>query len=218
MAKTETADTRARILDAALSLLAEQGVARVTMRAVARKAGVATGLANYHFRSKQALIAAVIAASRSRFLGELDARVPAADGPRTLRRVLETVRALIDLDPDWFRLGADIDALALRNRRFARAAADSKRDGAANVRFYLDAIRGAFGPETVGLAALDGVLLAALDGLAVRKLIDAEFDQVAAFREIERLLLAVLAPGVAPPDAPWDLDPLRLATRKRRRR
>jgi TetR/AcrR family transcriptional regulator, cholesterol catabolism regulator len=45
-----------RILDAVLTLLAAHGVSGVSIRAVAREAGVALGLVGYHYRDKAGLI------------------------------------------------------------------------------------------------------------------------------------------------------------------
>lgn len=49
-----------RILDAVLTLLSQQGIGGVSMRAVAREAGVALGLVNYHYADKTTLICAAL--------------------------------------------------------------------------------------------------------------------------------------------------------------
>ncbi|GAB6987649.1 TetR/AcrR family transcriptional regulator [Nocardioides pyridinolyticus] len=67
---------QARILDAALELLAAGGISAVSMRAVAREAGVSLGLVNYHYDDKTSLLAAA------------------------LRRVEQQDLAIIDPDPD----------------------------------------------------------------------------------------------------------------------
>ena len=76
----EAADTPApeRILDAALIVLARNGVGGVSMRAVAREADVALGLANYYFTNKTELIAAAL-----RRIGEADLTLvaPTSDDP-----------------------------------------------------------------------------------------------------------------------------------------
>src|SRR5688500_12978292 len=48
--------TRARILETALTLFRERGYEETTMRAIAEQAGVALGSAYYYFRSKEQLI------------------------------------------------------------------------------------------------------------------------------------------------------------------
>lgn len=49
-------DARARVLDATLELIGEQGVGGVTNRAVAARAGVSPGSLSYHFPSQTALL------------------------------------------------------------------------------------------------------------------------------------------------------------------
>ena len=53
-------DRQARILDAVLTLLSRQGIAGVSIRAVAREAGVALGLVNYYYDDKTSLIRAAL--------------------------------------------------------------------------------------------------------------------------------------------------------------
>jgi len=51
----KSAETRARILDAAMELFRRQGFEETTMREIAAEAGVATGAAYYYFDSKDAI-------------------------------------------------------------------------------------------------------------------------------------------------------------------
>ena len=63
----ESLDRQARILEAVLRLLSRHGISGVSMRAVAREAGVALGLVNYYYADKTSLIRGGAAAgSRSR--------------------------------------------------------------------------------------------------------------------------------------------------------
>lgn len=207
--RTASADARTRILEAARTVLIRDGYDATTMRAIASEAGVAVGLAHYHFDSRRQLLEEVVAGIRDHFLGLAEPRVPVADGPQTLRRILELTRALIDLRPDWYRLGADLDAQALRDDGLAELVAANKRRGQADVREYFGLACGAFGVNPP--ADVDGIsaaLLAAFDGLAVRALIDPEFDPVPALRALERMEIAVLSPDEKPVSTPWDLNPL----------
>jgi len=204
----ESPDTRARILEAARKVLAERGYAGATMRAIAAEAGVAVGLANYHFSSRRQLLAEVIATSRKHFLGVLDARLPEGDGPETMRRIHEITAGLVDLMPDWYALCADLDAQGLRDEELARAAAANKRSGESDMRRYLAYVCERFGVEPpADLAGISAAVLAAADGIATRVLLDPGFDAIAAHRALERMILAVLAPGAEPLDAEWDRDP-----------
>ena len=53
-------ETKPRILDAAFRALATGGYAALSMREIARDAGVNHALINYHFRSKDQLVIAVL--------------------------------------------------------------------------------------------------------------------------------------------------------------
>ena len=52
--------SREAILRAAVDLFAERGVSGASIAEITRRAGVAQGLANYHFGNKERLIAAVL--------------------------------------------------------------------------------------------------------------------------------------------------------------
>lgn len=52
--------TQERILDAAESLFAQQGVSATSLRSITTRAGVNTAAIHYHFGSKQALVSAIL--------------------------------------------------------------------------------------------------------------------------------------------------------------
>jgi AcrR family transcriptional regulator len=56
MRQQRSAETRAKILEAALELFRERGFPQSTMREIATRSGVATGLAYYYFASKDAIV------------------------------------------------------------------------------------------------------------------------------------------------------------------
>jgi AcrR family transcriptional regulator len=119
-------DVRATLIQVAEAMFGESSVDAVSLRAVARRAGVAPAAVSYHFPAKASLTAAVIQ-RRGRDLGReirgrLQALVDAADGP-TVRDVvdalLEPMVAMINADPvgglAWMktftRLGLTDDAI-----------------------------------------------------------------------------------------------------------
>ena len=67
-------ETRARLLDAAALLFAEQGFHGTTVREIAHRAGVNLAAGNYHFGSKRALYLQVLRAHFARIQSELHAR------------------------------------------------------------------------------------------------------------------------------------------------
>ena len=94
----KAAATRARILDSALDLFRERGYEQATMRAIARRAGVALGNAYYYFRSKEEMVLAFYARTH---VEHLTACAPVLERERELRRrLLGVMRAKIaTLDP-----------------------------------------------------------------------------------------------------------------------
>jgi AcrR family transcriptional regulator len=74
-------DTRTKILEAALALFRERGFAEATMREIASRAGVASGLAYYYFDSKDAIVVAFYQRAQE----ELAADMEAAQRGRTLK-------------------------------------------------------------------------------------------------------------------------------------
>jgi AcrR family transcriptional regulator len=60
LAKEDLGDTKGRILEAAYRRLATEGYAALSMREIAKDAGVNHALINYHFRSKDQLVIAVL--------------------------------------------------------------------------------------------------------------------------------------------------------------
>jgi AcrR family transcriptional regulator len=201
-------DSRTRILEAARLVLAERGYSAATMREISARAGVALGLVNYHFKSRRQLLGEVTATSRKHFLGVLDERLPKQRGPGAVRRVLEIVLGLRELMPSWYALCAELDAQGFRDPELARAAVANKREGHRDVHEYLRYSCAALGVERpADLEGIAATLLAAFDGIAVRSLLDPEFDVLGAYRALERMTLAALAPAQRPVRRAWDRDP-----------
>lgn len=61
-------DTKARILDAAFRRLAREGYGALSMREIAKDAGINHALINYHFQTKDQLVIAVLDAANQRLL------------------------------------------------------------------------------------------------------------------------------------------------------
>ena len=88
-------DTRTKILEAALDLFRERGFAEATMREIASRAGVASGLAYYYFDAKDAIVLAFY----QRAQDELTPHMEAAQAGKTLK---DRLRAMIDARLKYF--------------------------------------------------------------------------------------------------------------------
>ena len=106
------AGARARLLEAAGQVFAEQGFEAATGKEIAERAGVNAAGVNYHFGSLEGLCAAVLAAARDRLVtSEAFAEIAARPEPPE-----EKLRALIRLVVGAIRTGRSGWALRLLGR------------------------------------------------------------------------------------------------------
>lgn len=109
-------DTPAAILDAAYRCLARQGYAAVSMRQIAREAGVALSQLHYYFQSKERLFIAVMRRTTEQHLQEVVGWLGQLSPEERLGGVVRMVRTRLQEDPGWFRLLFDFSSLAFRDR------------------------------------------------------------------------------------------------------
>jgi AcrR family transcriptional regulator len=88
---------RAALIEAAIQLIEKQGAEAVTMREVARQAGVSSGAPFRHFASRKALMTAVAEEAMAKLRAEIERRLGerAPDGP------FAGLLALADAYVDW---------------------------------------------------------------------------------------------------------------------
>ena len=107
-------DTRAKILDAAFRRLATEGYAALSVREIAKDAGVNHALINYHFRTKEQLVIAVLDAANQRLLARQTQMYQAGGGFAQkwadARRFYES-----DLGSGFVRVQAELWAASLAN-------------------------------------------------------------------------------------------------------
>jgi AcrR family transcriptional regulator len=119
-------DRQERILDAALRLLARGGISSVSMRAVAREAGVSLGLVNYHYDDKASLIRAAL-----HRIEEQDLAMVEPDGDLAPeRRLRAALRRFADpefLTTEYLSLRLQLWALAAAHEDFERINTEAQR-------------------------------------------------------------------------------------------
>ena len=104
----QKAATRETIVEATLALLAEEGYDGLTIAKVARRAGVANGLINYHFDGKEHLIEQAEARVLDKLLVQIRGQLEHNESPKAtidiLNHVWEAVGASPTLIPAFFAL------------------------------------------------------------------------------------------------------------------
>ena len=114
LAGAELGETKARILDAAFRRLASDGYAALSIREIARDAGVNHALINYHFRSKDQLVIDVLDAANRRLL---ERQRDLYRGPGAFARKWAEARRFYehDLASGFVRVQAELWAASLGN-------------------------------------------------------------------------------------------------------
>lgn len=122
----EKVDRQARILEATIALLGREGISGVSIRAVAREAGVALGLVNYHYEDKTSLIRAALRRVEEQDLAilEPDPDLPAAE---RLRTALRTIADPAYLTTDYLSLRLQLWALARAHEDFAQINTEAQK-------------------------------------------------------------------------------------------
>jgi AcrR family transcriptional regulator len=105
-------DTKIKLLEAAFRRLAREGYAALSMREIAKDAGVNHALINYHFRSKDQLVIAVLDEANRRLL-ERQQRMYAAAGGFAEKWAQARVFYKSDLASGFVRLQAELWAASL---------------------------------------------------------------------------------------------------------
>ena len=112
--KADPADTKTKILDAAFRRLVDEGYAALSVREIAKDAGVNHALINYHFRTKDQLVIAVLEAANQRLL-ERQERMYQADSSFAQKWAQARCFYADDLASGFVRLQAELIAASLSN-------------------------------------------------------------------------------------------------------
>jgi TetR/AcrR family transcriptional regulator, cholesterol catabolism regulator len=166
----EKVDRKARILDAALALLSRQGISGVSMRAVAREAGVALGLVHYYFEDKTSLVRAALHRIEEQdvALVEPDSSMPPDD---RLRAALRRIADPEFLTTEYLSLRLQLWALAQAHQDFAEINTTAQRRYRAGLATLIRAARPELSRRECNKRAADidvlqnGIWLTALLGL-----------------------------------------------------
>lgn len=182
-------DRQERILDAVLSLLTQRGISGVSIRAVAREAGVALGLVNYYYEDKTSLISAAL-----RHIEEQDLALvrsePGSSPEADLLTVLRRVAAPEFLTTEYLSLRLQLWALAQAHDDFAEINTSAQRRYRIALADLIHAARPQFTRRECNQRAADvdvvqnGLWLTALLGL----------DPASIRRAVERCEEIALAP------------------------
>ncbi|HXH23439.1 MAG TPA: TetR/AcrR family transcriptional regulator [Dehalococcoidia bacterium] len=201
--KQREEERRAQILWAAIQCVAELGIEGATMKKIAERAGVSTGMITYYFRSKNDLMKNALAFGHS-MVGERSRRLREGNRSREFLPTLFEV-SLVDDAPSvpplsfwieyWAHASRDSelkDFRAERIARFRQTIAEAVKGGiqAGRYRESLDPL----------LAA--DLLQAVLDGLQLKVALDSATVSRSRAMKVVRFLLHLMAVESPPEEQP----------------
>lgn len=188
-ARTQGDVTRARLLDAAASLVAELGWGSVTTRAVAERAGVNQALVHYHFGNMDRLLREAVMARLEpevRSLGDelLDDR----PFPESIQRTMQMLDRF-DLHTDVGVLVAEALLRATRDSAVSEAMAGLLGDWQTLLepRLVTAQQRGVV-RDDLDARSLALIIAATLDGFLIQRMADPRVDPGAAADALTRLI------------------------------
>jgi AcrR family transcriptional regulator len=179
-------ETRKRIIEAAVRVLARDGYAATSVKDIAAEAGVAPGLVHYYFKNKENLVVAAVAE------GCAPPPWPKTDDPTEAARLaLEATKQEVDDSTRRYRslftemLGHASRSEPVRRTLLGAVEADRTRIEAATRAVIAE--RGGWSPERS--PAIAAVVWAAAFGIHLQRELDPEFDAAAATDVLTELLL-----------------------------
>ncbi|WP_051180164.1 TetR/AcrR family transcriptional regulator [Nocardia concava] len=165
-------ETRARLMAAAVELLAAHGWGQVTTRLVAERAGVRPGLVHYHFPSvTDLLIDASVQAARHEYESVM-AGVLALPGPDAMRGMLAAIASYTATDPMTVAI-TEMMLAATRHERLRVELGRLIAEARATLAGWFRANGSVPDPEATAT-----VVAALLDGLILHRLIDPGLGEV----------------------------------------
>jgi AcrR family transcriptional regulator len=181
-------DKRDRIIAAAYEVLSEKGYDRASTKEIASTAGVAQGLINYYFPSKDLLFAEVFRRETEKYCKSFGVLKEFSDKPLTpdvLEEILDFPKSRAIEDPDWFRLHYELVAIGLRNEKalnILREMLELKRTSISEI---INAIVTLPGQHSRTMAS---ILYAVFEGLGLQKIVDPEFNSDESFEMLAVML------------------------------
>jgi|UPI0006851EED AcrR family transcriptional regulator len=189
-------DVRRRdLVDAAITVMARDGVAKATTRAIVNEAGVHLGLFHYCFKSKEDMLLQVIETLHERHLrAVLDSVDPRAGFEDMVRAGIREYWDRVERFPTEYQLSYELTQYALRNPALARVARRQYELHLEYARAFLTAVAQAAGVRwRVPLDVLARKVQSAVDGVTLAWIVDRDTEATLAVLDLYVEQLVALA-------------------------
>lgn len=186
MVRMTAKDRRAELVEAAIKVMARDGVAKATTRAIVAEAGMPLGVFHYCFDSREQLLQLVTARITERNVAAARAALRTEGSLR--ENIKESLRVFwrgVESDPGESLVGYELTQYALRNPGFEDVAAQQYARYLQAHTEFLEAVADAAGIEwTVPVPVLARYVNALLDGLMICWLADRDGEQSGAVLDL----------------------------------
>ncbi|HXA29873.1 MAG TPA: TetR/AcrR family transcriptional regulator [Candidatus Angelobacter sp.] len=189
-----------QIVDAAARVMGRQGYGGTTMKDIAAEAGITAGLIHYYFDSKEDLLLAVTATLCEQMRRDAEQAFAASGDATPFARAWVALQAAKDhlKRPNQQRLFVETITLALSEPRMREQMAQLYEALLDSSTAMVEELAGQVPtPPPVPARDLAAVLVAAIDGMALQKLLDPSRDEDALYRAFGFLMMSCLAMSYA---------------------
>jgi TetR/AcrR family acrAB operon transcriptional repressor len=197
----------AHIVAAATRVVARQGYAHTSLMDVAGEAGMSKGAVHYHFPTKEALMARVLADACDAVAERARAAWSAAATPDGAIRgsIRELWRMRAERTPEA-AVVADLLAQSLHDAALRPALASFYRQAAGQLAEHLRSVASTLGVRPkLPMALLPRVLNGLLDGLVMQHFVDPDaLDEQQVVSAIETIALSLFEPATEDSQTPFD--------------
>jgi AcrR family transcriptional regulator len=188
------AETREKILQAAFRTLSRKGYENTTVKDIAEEAGVAPGLLHYYFKSKQAVVLAVLAMCCAKMQQPY-----AVDSTPSVLEAFEHFKAALRTERDTNRLYVELLGVGLHDPEVGAGVLEFVRQDRGNIEAAArDVLAGGEMPSRMA-PALAAAVWGATFGIMIQHLVDPDFDADAA---VDALAAMAIATVTRQPDLP----------------
>jgi len=184
-------ETQDSIIRAAVRCLSSNGVGALTVGAVARRAGVSSGLVHYHFATKQRLLAAAAERLLERRTAERLGALGSGAGLVALDRLWQATQRSADDGAE--RATLDLVALAGENADVGRLVAHGRQRERTALRERLPALFAELGAMPVAVDETAEVVATFIDGIGLT--LAAGADAAVVRSAFDAFWLALIAAG-----------------------